>query len=352
MIAKFAKRSFEVALTLFFVLMISFSLVRLIPGDPVLLMLGERGANPEVYASMQKSLGLHLPLWQQFLNYLNQILHFDFGQSIVSRQPVYQEFFQRFPATIELSLIALIWSTSIGLLFGMIAAIKKNTFVDTTLMTISLAGYSMPIFWWGLVLILISSVHLGLTPVSGRISVEYWVPSSSGFLLIDSWFSDRPWQAFTSALHHLILPAIVLGTIPMATIARMTRSSLLEVWEQDYMRLAQAKGLSLRTRLFKHALKNALIPIITVIGLQLGTLLTGAILTETIFSWPGIGKWMVSSLHARDYPVIQAGIFLLSTLIIFINLFIEWTYLFIDPRLRKKIVQKIAKENIEEDKDE
>jgi len=191
----------------------------------------------------------------------------------------------------------------------------------------------MPIFWWALLLILLFSVNLGWTPVSGRLDVLYWVDEVTGFMLIDTLLSDEE-GAFTSAVSHLILPSLVLGTIPMAVIARMTRSSMLEVLGEDYIRTARAKGLSKRRVIVKHALRNALIPVITVMGLQVGLLLSGAILTETIFAWPGIGKWLIESIGRRDYPVVQGGLLLIASIIITVNLLVDLMYGVVNPRVR------------------
>ncbi|MCB0356653.1 MAG: ABC transporter permease [Bdellovibrionales bacterium] len=312
----------------------AFALIRLAPGDPVLLMLGERGGTPELYAKMQATLGLDQPLLWQYLKYIGQLLQGDFGTSMISQRPVAEEFFARFPATVELGLSGMFFAVLIGIPFGLISAAKRKTPVDYTLMGSALLGYSMPIFWWALVLIMFFSVHLGWTPVSGRLNVMYEVKDVTGFLLIDAWWSEDSWQVFKSALHHLLLPAFVLGTIPLAVIARMTRSSVLEVLREDYIRTARAKGLTEKTVIAHHALKNALIPIITVVGLMLGTVLTGAILTETIFSWPGIGRWLVTSVEARDYPVIQGGIVLIALTIMFVNLCVDLIYVWVNPLLR------------------
>src|SRR5947207_9284860 len=215
----------------------------------------------------------------------------------------------------------------------MLAAIKRNTVLDYTVMGASLTGYSMPIFWWGLLLILTFSVWLGWTPVSGRIAIQYDIPSVTGFMLIDSLLSSDP-GAFRSALSHLILPAIALGTIPLAVIARMTRSSMLEVLREDYVRTARAKGLPYWRVVLIHALRNALIPVITVIGLQVGLLLSGAILTETIFSWPGVGNWLIHGVQSRDYPVVQGGILLVASIVISVNLIVDLLYGVINPRIR------------------
>lgn len=316
------------------VTLLSFILIRIVPGDPVLLMLGERGASPEAYEQMNRSLGLDRPLAEQYFRYLGAALKGDLGVSIVSRRAVIEEFLARFPATVELGLVALILATLIGVPLGILAAVKRNTPLDYSIIGVSLVGYSMPIFWWGLVLILIFSVHLGWTPVSGRMSVMYDIPSVTGFLLVDTWLSGEGWPAFIDALRHLCLPAIALGTIPLATISRMTRSSLLEVLGEDYIRTARAKGLSSRRVVWVHALRNALIPILTIIGLLLGTIVTGAILTETIFSWPGIGKWLVASVTSRDYPVIQGGVLLIATAIVVINMAVDVMYALVNPRIR------------------
>ncbi|SOD97088.1 ABC transporter permease subunit [Caenispirillum bisanense] len=315
------------------VTVLTFALIHLIPGDPVLMMAGERGIDPERYARLRADLGLDQPLIVQYWNYISGVLGGDLGNSIVTKKPVIQEFLTLFPATIELTICAMTFAIVVGLPAGVIAAVKRGTAVDHTVMATSLTGYSMPIFWWGLLLIILFSVTLGITPVSGRLSALFWVEPVTGFLLLDTLIQGE-FDAFWSALHHLVLPAIVLGTIPLAVIARMTRSAMLEVLREDYVRTARAKGVAPKRVIMVHALRNALIPVITVIGLQVGTLLAGAILTETIFSWPGIGKWLVESIYRRDYPVIQGGIMLVATVIIVVNLLVDLTYGIINPRIR------------------
>ncbi len=328
------------------VTIVAFGLIRLVPGDPVLMMLGERGASPESYAQMRATLGLDQPYITQYFLYVWNALHGDLGVSVVSKQPVLTEFFSRFPATIELSFFALFFAIIVGLPLGIIAAVKRNSIFDYMFMGISLVGYSMPIFWWGLILIVISSVNifhipfLGWTPVSGRISPFFDVDAHTGFLFLDVWFSPEPWKVFGNALKHIILPAIAMGTIPLAVIARMTRSSLLEVLGEDYIRTAKAKGLSIYRVVLLHGLRNALIPIVTVIGLSFGTVIKGAILTETIFSWPGIGKWLLQSVTSLDYPVIQGGILLISVAVVAVNLLVDLLYLLIDPKLREAHAKK------------
>lgn len=335
MIRYILNRLIQLVPTFIGVSVIAFGLIRLVPGDPVLLLLGERGASPEVYAEMQAKLGLDKSVFQQYFQFVSNAFQGDLGLSIISRRPILEEFFSRFPATLELGLLSLFWATLLGIPLGVLAAIKRNSVFDYTIMGGSLVGYSMPIFWWGLLLIMFFSSGLGWTPVSGRISPLFDIPHVTGFLLIDSLISEDGLSAFYNTLHHLILPVLVLGTIPLAIIARMTRSSMLEVIREDYIRTAKAKGMNQFGVIFIHALRNAMIPVITVIGLILGTLVTGAILTETIFSWPGIGKWMVASVSARDYPVIQGGILIIATFIIAINLCVDLLYAVINPRIRK-----------------
>ncbi len=314
--------------------LISFGLIRLIPGDPVQLLLGERGASPEVYQEMRAQLGLDQSIPVQYFRFVSRALHGDFGQSIVSKRPVIEEFIGRFPATMELSIVSLFFAIVIGIPLGILAALKRNSLYDYSVMSVALVGYSMPIFWWGLLLIMFFSVHLGWTPVSGRISPLFEVETWSGFLLLDTWINGDGWPAFKSALSHLILPSIAIGTIPLAVIARMTRSSMLEVIGEDYVRTAKAKGLTKFSVIYIHALRNAMIPVMTVIGLLVGSLVTGAILTETIFSWPGIGRWLVASVTSRDYPVIQSAILFISIIIVFINLLVDIMYVVINPRMR------------------
>ncbi len=320
--------------TLFGITLVAFFLIRMVPGDPVRLMLGERGASPETYARMKANLGLDQPLTTQYLRYVRHAFTGDLGVSIVSQRPVQEEFLARLPATLELGLIALFFAVMLGIPIGVLAAVKRNTWFDYCFMGGSLVGYSMPIFWWGLILILIFSVQMGLTPVSGRMGVAFDIAPRSGFLLIDTWLSGEGWPAFRDAASHLILPSIALGTIPLATFSRMTRSSILEVLGEDYIRTARAKGLPSFNVIFIHALRNALIPIATSIGLIFGTVVCGAILTETIFSWPGIGKWLLASVTSRDYPVIQGGLLVIATLIVFINLAMDIVYALINPRMR------------------
>jgi dipeptide transport system permease protein len=333
MIKFFLKRIAMIIPTFIGVTLLTFALIHLIPGDPVVLIAGERGITPERHAILRAELGLDKPILVQYGRYIWGVLHGDLGKSIVTKQPVFREFMTLFPATVELSFFALIFAVLFGIPAGVIAGVKRGSVFDHSVMGLSLTGYSMPIFWWGLLLILFFSVFLHWTPVSGRLSALYWIETDTGFMLIDALRSDEK-GAFISALRHLILPSIVLGTIPLAVIARMTRSSMLEVLNEDYVRTARAKGLAPWRIIGIHALRNALIPVITVIGLQTGVLLAGAILTETIFAWPGVGKWIVESIRRRDYPSVQGGILLISSLIILVNLIVDMLYGIINPRIR------------------
>jgi len=321
--------------TFFGITILAFGFVRVLPGDPVLLMAGERGVSPERHAELMKQFGFDKPMWQQYLDYIWNLLHGDFGMSMVTKKPVITEFFTLFPATVELALCAIVLAVLIGIPAGVYAALHRDSIIDRLVMGVALVGYSMPIFWWGLLLIILFSGILQWTPVSGRISLMYFFPPVTGFMLIDSLLSGQK-GAFTSALSHLILPTVVLATIPMAVIARQTRSAMLEVLGEDYVRTARAKGLGQRRVIGLHALRNALIPVITTIGLQVGVLLGGAILTETIFSWPGIGKWMIDSIFRRDYPSVQGGLLLIAILVMVVNLAVDLLYGLINPRIRHK----------------
>ena len=312
---------------------IAFSFIRLLPGDPVMLMSGERVMSPERHAEIMHDLGYDRPLPVQYFDYLGGVLTGDFGKSVVTKRPVLDDFFAKFPATLELSICAIIIAVALGIPAGVMAAVKRGSFFDQAVTGAALVGYSMPIFWWGLLLIIVFSGVLQWTPVSGRISLLFFFKPVTGFMLIDSLLSGQK-GAFVSAVNHLILPSIVLSTIPLAVIARQTRSAMLEVLGEDYVRTARAKGLSPLRVVGLHALRNALIPVITTIGLQVGVLLAGAILTETIFSWPGIGKWMVDSVSRRDYPVIQSGLLIIAGIIMLVNLIVDVLYGLVNPRIR------------------
>ena len=313
--------------------LLAFTLIHLIPGDPIQMMLGEKVIDPARHAALLHQIGLDRPLYVQFFDYIWHILQGDLGKSVVSKNTVLGDFFTLFPATLELAFCAMVFAVVLAIPAGVLAAGKRGSVSDHALMGAALTGYSMPIFWWGLLLILLFSIHLGWTPVSGRIDLDYYFDEGTGFMLYDSLVSDQE-GAFVSAVSHLILPSIVLGTIPLAVIARMTRSAMLEVLGEDYVRTARAKGLSQFRVVGIHALRNALIPVVTVIGLQVGTLMAGAILTENIFSWPGVGSWLVTSIYQRDYPSVQGGVLLIASFVILVNLSVDLVYGLLNPRIR------------------
>ncbi len=334
MIAFLAKRIALTVPTFVALVFLTFVAIRMVPGDPVEVRVGEHGITPERLAALRHTLGLDQPIWKQFLDYAGGLLHGHFGTSLSTSGDVLGEFFTLFPATVELSLAAMLFAIVLGLPMGVVAAVKRGTAYDQVLMGLSVTGYSMPIFWWGLLLIMLVAERWGLAPVSGRIDlIRFDFDTPTGFMLIDSLLSDEP-GAFLDALRHLMLPAIVLGTIPLAVVARMTRSSMLEVLSEDYVRTARAKGLSPFRVVGVHALRNALIPVTTVIGLMTGTLLAGAVLTETIFSWPGIGHYLIEAISRRDYPALQGGIMLVSRVVILVNLLVDVAYGIINPRIR------------------
>ncbi len=317
------------------IILLTFTLIRLVPGDPVEVRVGERGISPERRAELLHEMGLDQPLYVQFFDYVGGVLQGDLGISVITQRPVMEEFLSLFPATVELAIFAMIFATLVGLPVGVIAAVRRGSVFDHTVMGASLTGYSMPIFWWGLLLILLFSVNLGWTPVAKRLSDDFFVDEVTGFMLIDTLLSDEK-GSFLNALQHLILPTIVLGTVPLAVIARMTRSAMLEVLGEDYIRTARAKGLGIYRIVAVHALRNALIPVVTVIGLQVGTLMGGAILTETVFSWPGIGKWLLESIGRRDYPALQGGVLVIAALVMATNLMVDLLYGLLNPRIRHK----------------
>jgi ABC-type dipeptide/oligopeptide/nickel transport system permease component len=322
--------------TLFGVVSLVFAMIALAPGDPAQMMLGERASRAAV-EQLRHQLGLDRPLGQQYLAYLRRVAVLDLGDSIKTRQPVIQEVAARFPATIELSIFAMIFATTLGILLGVASATRKNTWIDYSAMVGALTGVSMPIFWLGLMLVLLFSIVLNLLPTGGRMDLRLYFTPVTGFYVIDSLIllvrQGNP-AYLVSALRHIILPAITLGTIPMAIIARITRSSMLEVLKQDYIKTVRAAGIAERKVIFRYALRNALLPVVTVIGLEFGLLLSGAILTETVFAWPGIGKWIYNAIEARDYPAVQGGVLVIATVFVLINLLVDMLYSVINPKIR------------------
>jgi len=315
--------------------LVAFLFIRLLPGDPVILMAGERGVSAERHAELMAQFGFDQPLWKQYADYVTGLVHGNFGYSFSTKKPVLGEFMARFPATLELAFCAIVLATVLGVAAGILAAIRRGSWIDQLTMGTALVGYSMPIFWWALLLIILFSTKLGWTPVSGRIALTQFFPPVTGFMLIDSLLAGKP-AAFWSAVQHLILPTIVLATIPLAVIARQTRSAMLEVLGEVYIMTAKSKGLAPRRVIWLHALRNALIPVVTTIGLQVSVLMGGAILTETIFSWPGIGKWMIDSISRRDYQVVQGGLLLIAAVVMIVNLTVDLLYGLINPRVRHR----------------
>ena len=309
-------------------------MVHLIPGDPALIIAGER-ANKEVLTQIREDLGLDKPLVYQYGIFLWDLAHLNLGHSFKTKQPIVEEIKRYFPATAELTLAAMAFSIIFGIFFGIIAAVFRGRLFDYLSMSISLAGISIPIFWLGLMLILLFSHLWEILPATGRLHpvMSLDIESHTGFYLIDTLIAGNA-AAFKNAIAHLILPAITLGTIPLAIIARMTRSSLLEVLNQPYITTAYAKGLSKWVVIIKHALKNSMVPVLTVIGLEFGYLMGGAILTEHIFSWPGLGSWLRASVEARDVRAVQGGVLFVSALFMFVNLIVDLLYAYFDPRIR------------------
>jgi peptide/nickel transport system permease protein len=334
MLAYIIRRILVLIPTLLGVSIIVFLMLYLTPGDPAELLMGER-ASPEALRAIRQHLGLDKPLYVQYGRFLKQLMKGDLGETIWTRQQVWIEVKQRFPATIELSIVALFISCFAGMVLGIISATKQYSIFDYISMLGALAGVSMPIFWLGLVFMLIFALNLGWLPMSGRLSVGIELDPITNLYILDA-IITRNWPALRDAVWHIIMPAVTLSTIPTAIVARMTRSAMLEVLRQDYIKTAKAKGLSQFVVIFKHALRNALIPVVTTIGLQFGVLLGGAILTETIFAWPGVGKWMYDAVMQRDYMVIRSGTLLIATLFVLINLCVDVLYAIINPRISVK----------------
>jgi peptide/nickel transport system permease protein len=314
------------------VTIIVFMFIHLIPGDPAAAMLREN-APPEVAASIRADLGLDKPLYEQYYIYMDRTLHLNLGESLVTHIPVASELANRFPATAELAVSAMLIAIFFGIPLGILSAMRRNSWLDTLCMFFALVGVSMPIFWLGQMLSMLFGVTLHWLPFQSRIGIYTSIAHVTGFYLIDSILSGNLGN-FIDVVRHLILPATVLATVPTSILARMTRAAMLEALNQDYIRTAQAKGLRERVVILRHALKNAMLPIVTVIGLQTGFLLSGAILTESIFSWPGIGRWVYDEIGLRDYPVIQGAILFIAVIFVIVNLFVDLSYAYLDPRIQ------------------
>jgi peptide/nickel transport system permease protein len=326
------KRLLQIIPVVLGVTLIAFSLIHLAPGDPVRTMLGQHATQQEI-DDIRAKYGLDQPLYVQYFIWLGHVLQGDLGRSILSHEQVTTEIASRFPNTIELAIAAMIFAILIGVVAGIISATKQYSVADYTVMGIALFGISMPVFWLGIMLMMIFGVFLGWLPIGGRIDLLLPFTRITGFMVIDSIITGNG-TALISVLRHLILPAIALGTIPMAIIARTTRSSMLEILRQDFIRTERAKGLSERKVIYKHAIRNAMVPVVTVIGLNFGLLLSGAILTETVFSWPGVGRLVVDSVYARDYPLVIGCILVFALVFVIVNLITDLLYTYIDPRIR------------------
>ena len=306
--------------------------IRALPGGPAQALLGER-ATPETIAQIERQYGLDKPVHVQYWKYLQRTVRFDLGTSVASRRPVTDELAERFPATIELSLAAMIFSVVFGIPLGFIAAKRYGTWLDHSSLVASLIGISIPIFFLAILLKYVFAVKLGLLPTVGRISVLIDLNHPTKFYVLDALLAGDL-NALWDVLKHLILPAVALGSIPLAIIARITRAAVLDVQNEDYVRTARAKGLSPREVDERHILRNALLPIMTIIGLQTGLLLSGAVLTETVFAWPGMGTWLVGAIRNRDFPVLQGGILFVALVFVLVNLIVDMAYALANPRIR------------------
>lgn len=327
-----ARRLFHLLLIMVGVSVLVFLMLRMIPGDPARLLLGEY-ANPDELTRLRAQLGLDQSYLTQYAIYLKNLLQGDFGKSVRTGAPIVNEIGVRLLATIELSLAAMVIATILGITAGVVSSVKQYSIFDYGSMFLALIGVSMPIFWLGLMLIYLLSVKFPILPMMGRITMGLEAPPVTGLVVIDTLIAGQL-GAFLDSLRHLILPSFTLATIPMAVVARITRSSMLEVLNKDYVRTARAKGLDEMIVILRHALRNAFLPVVTVLGLNLGLLLGGAVLTETIFSWPGLGRYVVDSLMARDYAAVQSCILIFAVVMALINLFVDLVYVILDPRIR------------------
>lgn len=332
MLLYFIKRLLMLIPVLFFVSVLVFLIMRVFSPDPAAIVLGQ-GATMEKMEAWREQMGLNRPLVEQYLDYMYNVLHGDFGISYFSNTPVTSELLSRLPATIELAVIAIVIASIVGVAFGIISAVKKNSIIDNLTMTTALIGVSMPVFWLGMLLIIVFSGWLHLVPSGGRIDSLMRPYDGTGFYFYDTMVSGD-YEAFFNALQHAILPAVTLAGYSMAIITRMTRSAMLDVLHQDYIRTAKAKGLSSFKVIFKHAFRNALLPIVTVIGLQFGSLLSGAVLTETVFAWPGIGAYSVQCILRSDFPVIQSVVLIVAFIFVMVNLAVDLLYAALDPRVK------------------
>lgn len=328
------RRLLQLIPVLFGMSIVVFSIIHAIPGDPATVILGNQ-ATPEAVEELREEMGLDKPLVSQYLTYVKGILKGDLGTSLKTKRPISEEILPYLTATIELMVMSMLIAVFIGVNAGIIAAWRRASWFDYSAMLIALIGVSVPVFWLGLMEQWIFSEKLNWLPSTGRTDARNPVEAITGFLLLDSIIQGN-WPGFWDVLKHLILPSFALATIPVAVIARITRSSMLEVLQSDYVRTARSKGLSELKVLYKHSLKNAFAPVLTMIGMLVGLLLGGAVLTETIFGWPGIGRYIYDAIGSRDYPVIQSGILIIATIFVFVNLIVDLIYAILDPRIDYK----------------
>ena len=327
------RRLILLVFVVFGVSVVTFVISHMIPGDPARMIAGERASN-EIVQHIRVEMGLNKPLWVQYLIYVRDIAHGDFGISIRTQRPVINDILHFFPATLELAVAALSFAIIAGIPLGVISAVRKDRWIDQVSRTISVTGISTPAFWLGLLLILVFYGRLGWFPGSGRIGAEVTPPPTiTSFFTVDAIIA-LDWTAFTSAVRHLVLPAVTLGFVHLGIVTRQIRSAMLEVLQEDYIRTARASGLSRRQVLIGHALRNALIPSVTMIGLAFGDLLYGAVLTETVYGWPGMGNYVVQSITALDFPAIMGFTVVASTAYVLLNLLVDLTYMFLDPQIR------------------
>lgn len=340
------RRLFGIIPVLLGISLLVFTLLRSIPGDPAIIMLGER-STPEQRAAIRKQLKLDRPLFlnfeggnifdSQYITFITNFVKGDLGESIITKRSIATELKERFTATVELSLTALLIAVVVGVSIGVLAATQRGSWLDASSMLVALIGVSIPIFWLGLLMQYLFGVKLGWLDISQRMSddLRRTFEPITGIYSLDAIMRGRI-DVFVDAVRHLIMPSLALATVPMAIIARMTRSAMLEVLNQDYIRTARAKGLRIRTTIIRHGLRNAMIPVSTVIGLQLGALLGGAVLTESVFSWPGVGRWLLEGIQARNYLVVQNGVMFVALAFVIVNTLVDISYALFDPRIQFK----------------
>ncbi|PKM20682.1 MAG: peptide ABC transporter permease [Gammaproteobacteria bacterium HGW-Gammaproteobacteria-15] len=338
MILYLLRRLFLLAFVFIALSILAFSLGYLFPGNTLQNFTGLTDISAELATQLTAEYRLDSGYIQQYIAYLQRIFSGDWGLSFASKQPLLQEIKILLPATLELAAYALLVSFFVGIPLGIIAAIKPEGIISRIISALAIAGYSIPVFWWALLLIMLFSLGLGWLPTAGRIGVLYEIPHVTGFMLADILLANSQHQAeaLLNALRHMLLPTVVLATFPTTVMIRFTRDSMLDVWEQSYIKTARAKGLNRVQVLYRHALRNALLPVIRQIGLQFSTLITLAMITEVIFSWPGIGRWLIDSIYQRNYPAIQAGLLVISTLVISVNMLTEILHTLFNPLARKR----------------